>query len=188
MSLRAINISRRWMSSGERRLFEAEGLLTDADPVELLFTKYLEKQKLQQTAPIFDQLERTPEYKLPRTFYTQLLEKNSAGCITNHSYKGFSLTIVPMNYARKTPIAHLYKLLQKEAPDLLMVQVRPDRVLSDFHLIRKKGDTFSDSLYWQQICRKGYDGMPSDELREKVATTLKRASIRLKPLSTEQQR
>jgi hypothetical protein len=42
-----------------------------------------------------------------------------------------------------------------------MMQLRPDRLLSDFQLIRKKGDTFSDSLYWQQICRKGYDSMPS---------------------------
>lgn len=135
------------------------------------------------TPPSFDQVERTPEYKLPRSFYNQLIEKNPTGSITNHSYKGMELTIVPLNYPRKTPIAQLYKVLQKESPDLLMLQVRPDRVLSGFQLISKKGDTFSDSTYWQQICRAGSDCMPSHEMREKVATTLKRSIVRLKPLT-----
>lgn len=110
------------------------------------------------------------------------------GNIRNHSYKGLSLTIVPLNYSRKTPIASLYKLMQKEAPDLLMVQARPDRILNGFQLIRKKGDTFSDSLFWQQICRNGYEGMPSSEHRQRIASTLKGSSVRLKPLSLEQQR
>lgn len=83
------------------------------------------------------------------------------GSISNHVYKGLQITIVPNNYARKTPVPQLYKLLQKEEPDLVMMQLRPDKLLTGFQLIKKKGDAFSDSLYWKQICRKGYDSMPS---------------------------
>jgi hypothetical protein len=43
-----------------------------------------------------------------------------------------------------------------------MMQLHPDRILADFQLIKKgKTNIFSNTQYWKQICRKGFDVMPS---------------------------
>jgi hypothetical protein len=39
--------------------------------------------------------------------------------------------------------------------------VRPDFILNGFVLNKKKNDIFSDSLYFKQILRTGFDIMPS---------------------------
>lgn len=105
----------------------------------------------------------------------------------NFEHKGLSLTFVSTNYGWQTPIASMFKLLQKDHPDLIMAQVRPDKLLTNFKLLKKskKDDIFSDKEYWKQICRTAFETMPSHKLRTRVGNILNKSNIRVRDLLAE---
>jgi hypothetical protein len=68
-----------------------------------------------------------------------------------------------------------------------MAQVRPDKMLPHFRLITKskKDDTFSDREYWKQICRTGFEVMPSNKYRSLIESALKKSKIGTKELAED---
>lgn len=67
----------------------------------------------------------------------------------------------------------MYKSIQKIKPDLVLVQVRPDLLLSDFDLVPKKKGVFSDRQYFKQLLRSPFEVMPSFQMREYVSKKIR---------------
>ena len=90
----------------------------------------------------------------------------------------FTLVGTQMNFV---PLKNTYKLVSLTKPDAIVLPIRPDTLLSHFNCSIKHTDNsnpaFSSRKYFDQIARRGFEVMPSQELRKKVLLELKLNNI-----------
>lgn len=88
------------------------------------------------------------------------------------NHKNVQLTLLSSSFS-SSDVAGMYKTIQKIKPDLVLVQLRPDLLLSDFNLLPKRNNVFSDRLYWKQLLRSPFEVMPSSDMRDYIVKKLK---------------
>jgi hypothetical protein len=107
------------------------------------------------------------KFNLPRPMYKQFLEKGMIGDAIKLSHKNLELFVIGTMYDRISP-ANLYKVLNYVKPDLVLLQMRPDRMLSGIEKYYKK----DPEILLEKLTRNSYEIQPSYEIKEKMRKML----------------
>lgn len=107
------------------------------------------------------------KFNLPRPMYKQLLEKGMIGDAIKLTHKNLEIYVIGTMYDRITP-TNLYKVLNFAKPDLVLLQIRPDRMLSGIEKYYNK----DPKILLEKLTRNSYEIQPSYEIKENMRRML----------------
>lgn len=107
------------------------------------------------------------KFQIPRTIYKGFLNKGMLGEAIKLTHKNMELYVIGTMYDRINSI-NLYKLLNIVKPDVILLQLRPDRILSN---INKYYDA-EDNEILEKLIREPSEIQPSLEVRDQVKRRL----------------
>lgn len=111
--------------------------------------------------------DKSKKFNLPRKLYQNFLEKGMLGDAVKVKHNNIELYIIGTMYERIDSI-NLYKLLNYVKPDLIILQMRPDRILTNIDNYYDK----DSSTFLNKLIRDSNEIQPSLELKEKTRRSL----------------
>jgi hypothetical protein len=111
--------------------------------------------------------DKSKKFNLPRKLYQHFLEKGMLGDAIQLKHNNIELYIIGTVYERINSI-NLYKLLNYVKPDLIVLQMRPDRLLTNIDNYYNK----DPSMLIKKLIRDSSEIQPSSELKDKTKRIL----------------
>jgi len=106
-------------------------------------------------------------FKIPKKVYKSFLEKGMLGNAVKLYYKNLEVFIIGTMYER-IDVLNIYKMLNYIKPDMVMLQMRPDRMLTKIDKYYNKGNT----ELVQRLIRDPWEIQPSLIAKKKMKNLL----------------
>lgn len=132
-------------------------------PVEL--KEYVEKEKKNELIFITKEKEKTflenksIQFNLPKKTYENYLEKGMLGNAEKIIFKEVEIYLISTIYDRINP-ANLFKMLNYINPDMIQVQLKPEKIIKNIESYYQKESLFDN------LIREAWEIQPSLELKE----------------------